>query len=493
MPRFGHLDIGENVGDAKDYNPMPVIQQYGQILAQRQAKHDQEVQQLGNELAKGYDPNGLRNDADKQLYLKTYNGIKDDAIAIENEKDPTKKAIGLSNIKQRLGDLGALADESKKQGGFERGIAMQHLQNPYLLDDNSAQRLTEGLQKSVRDPSLIKDASGFERKVDPDKVDKMYQAHRDLLTKNMQYDNGTQTPATVAGKRGAYVVQSRGIPMDGDGGAFENTLHWATALPDVQKSLQDRYPQIQGDTPQHTLGLRVKQYMNDSGDKEGIYDQTKPVFHEGIQPDKFYAHWNYEAQHPHKPAAVNLPSDPINNFQLPYNTAGEKGGFPISVKNFVPLTDANKTFAGSADIDMQNGGSIRPTQSAITGTIAGVGDIPVYNNDAGGGTIKKGTPAGDKAVQAGSANYRRMVIIQKKGDNGDMEQYLVDYNKLPANIKNSKPIKEALAKFEQTPVYGTQSAKKSIKSTDVAAKASAAGYSVKEYTDILKKNGVTIE
>ena len=113
MPRWGHLDIGENIGDAKSYDPMPIVQQYAQNLAQNKAKHEAEVKQLGDELAKGYDPNGLRNDADKAAYLKQYGGIRDAAIEAENEKDPTKKALALSGVRQKLNGLSAWAEGSK--------------------------------------------------------------------------------------------------------------------------------------------------------------------------------------------------------------------------------------------------------------------------------------------------------------------------------------------------------------------------------------------
>ena len=61
----GQLDIGIGQGAAQVFNPNPAIQQYAQNLAENKAKHEAEVKQLGDELAKGYDPAGLRNDVDK--------------------------------------------------------------------------------------------------------------------------------------------------------------------------------------------------------------------------------------------------------------------------------------------------------------------------------------------------------------------------------------------------------------------------------------------
>jgi|GEM_PF-3212077 len=298
----GHLDIGEGIGDAKAFNPSPAIQMYGQMLAQRKTKQDADNKYLADTLAKGYDPSGLRNDADRQSYLKQYATIKQTAIDSENEKDPMKKAMALAQVRQSLNDLGTYAEKSKKQGLQEHAWATAYQQNPNNWDDKALDAYRKSKDSEVNSPDTIQDFTTQQRRVDPDKVDKLYQAHKDLLTKNLQYDNGTQTPATVAGKKGAYVVQSRGIPMDGDNGALESTMHWATSQPDVQKSLADRYPNIQDPNPQKELGLRVKQYMADMGDSVGFYDQTKPVFHESYKPEApdklFYAHYQYELAHP---------------------------------------------------------------------------------------------------------------------------------------------------------------------------------------------------
>lgn len=153
----GHLDIGEGIGGAQVFNPNPAIQTYAGILQQRQAKQAADNKALGDELAKGYDPTGLRNDADKQAYLKQYNDIKQSAIDAENEKDNTKKAIALSSVRQQLNDLGAYAEGSKKQGVFERQMAMQAFQNPHLLTDNSAAQLKSQMQATWNDPSTIRD------------------------------------------------------------------------------------------------------------------------------------------------------------------------------------------------------------------------------------------------------------------------------------------------------------------------------------------------
>src|SRR3982751_6663533 len=126
----GHLDIGESIGDAKVFNPNPAIQMYGQILAQRRVKQDADNKYLGDILAKGYDPSTLRNDADRASYIKKYGDIKQAAINIADEKDLVKKALGLAQVRQQLGDLGTYAENSKKQGLQEHAFSQAYLTNP---------------------------------------------------------------------------------------------------------------------------------------------------------------------------------------------------------------------------------------------------------------------------------------------------------------------------------------------------------------------------
>lgn len=307
MPRWGNLNIGTGVGDAQAYNPMPVVQQYAQTLAENKARHDNEVKMLGDQLAKGYDPSGLRNDADKTSYINKYNQIKADGIAAENERDNTKRAIALAGVRQRLSDLSSFAQGSKKQGVFERQIALQHLNNPYLLDDNSATNLHGQLNKVWDDPSVIRDASGFERGVDPGKIDSKIEKHVSDVLKHspVTYDNGVIGPGQdVGGKKVYSITQNRIVPFQD---AYESTLNLASSDRDYQKFLSQKYPDIQTDNPQATLALRVKQDMTNRGYDKGFYDKPKSRDVQGEPRDKFYEHYDYEIRHP-KPNSTNTPN-----------------------------------------------------------------------------------------------------------------------------------------------------------------------------------------
>lgn len=332
----GNLSIGTGIGDAQVFNPHPAIQQYSDILADKKAKHEAEVKMLGQELAKGYDPSVLRNDADRQSYLKQYGDIKDQAIKAENEKDANKKALALAGVRQQLTNLGSFAEGSKKQGALERQLAMAHLQNRFLFDDTSAQRLKDGMQKVWNDDSVVKDPSQLERGVDPAKIDAEYEKHKNTILKgsNATYDNGTLSPVqNLLGKKTATLTQNRIVPYQE---AYEHTLNYATSDNDYQKYLHDKYPDVKSDNPKAELALRVKADMEARGDDRGFYDKPKVKEIEAYKPedDHFYEHYNYELAHP-KPNSTNTPNATAIIAEN-MRTSGDPSKFVPLIKNTLP-------------------------------------------------------------------------------------------------------------------------------------------------------------
>lgn len=305
----GRLDIGEGIGGAQVFNPMTAIQQYGQMLQQRQAKHDTEVKQLGDELAKGYDPAGLRNDADRKEYIKQYGGIRDDAIAIENEKDPTKKALGLAQIRQRLSDLGAFSEGSKKYATtIEQPLAKEHALHPYSVSDDTFKKLMDGNQRVWNDPANIKSWADVERGVDPNKEEAEYQKANENLSKSHPATYGPETiryGESVFGRKTATGTSNRIIPYHD---LLETQSHRATADLDYQKSLANRYGAIKDPNPQVQLAKRVAQDIADHNQQGGLitsktkeYEDRLPQ--EPVRPS-FLEQWNMN----HNGGNPNAPS-----------------------------------------------------------------------------------------------------------------------------------------------------------------------------------------
>lgn len=162
-----------------------------------------------------------------------------------------------------------------------------------------------------------------------------------------------------------------------------------------------------------------------------------------------------------KKASNDNAIEPQDVSQIPYATSAEdsNGGFNINMRNFVPVKSGDVAFGASPDIDLTNGGKPKELSPLSKFKIAGVGDVPLYKNSSG--AIQAGTPVRpqDEAIH-GLSNYKRMVVLEGEdpADKTKTVNYLMDYNKIPENVKNAKTFKEAISKFEQTPVYGSQPA-----------------------------------
>lgn len=298
----GNLHIGENIGGAQVFGHNPLVQQFGDMLAQRKARQDKDNQFLNEQLAQNYDPNSLRNDADKQSYLKQYSDIKNQAISAENEKDDKKRALAIAEVRQQLGNLGAYAEGSKKQGALEKQLAMEFMKNPDHYEDDSVQKYKNGLALEWKHPDVINNAASVERRPDPTKLLNKYNKLKTDLIKPTQWDNGKISNTTsFDGIKHGQLIQNRGVPIDGDSGAFETFMHMASADPDFKKGLRDMYPEINTGNPQQDLALRARKYMHDQGDEQGFFDKPKetpltgrapirPSFHD-IEYHKKYGVW----------------------------------------------------------------------------------------------------------------------------------------------------------------------------------------------------------
>lgn len=327
----GHLDIAEGRGDAGVFNPNPAIQMYGQLLAQRKAKQEAENVALASTLAKGYDPNGLRNDADRQSYINQYNAIKTAGINSANEKDPMKKALALAEVRQQLANLGQYADKSKHQGIQEQAWANHYMANPHEWGDDAIGAYRKSKDAAIGTPDVIGDFTTLQRRVDPTKMATLLKNHSDLMLKNspVTYDNGVVSPEQIVeGKKQRQVTQNRVIPF---ADALESTLHLASVDHDYQKYLSDAYKDIQGANEAETRALRVKQDLINQGYGGGFRD--KPIMRtvtaaQEPQPDRYYAHRDYAIAHPTPNALLGNQLTPVQtliiNMQQGVPGSGEK-------------------------------------------------------------------------------------------------------------------------------------------------------------------------
>ena len=125
---------------------------------------------------------------------------------------------------------------------------------------------------------------------------------------------------------------------------------------DAKASIDSRYHDIVGATPQETKMLRIRQNLIDRGDltvgqdgslQTGVSEKTKPEFKPNYAPDKFYAHYDYRLANP--AGGPQVPNTP-QPMTIPYAGTGV-----VHAPNYVPVSLPSKNFAGATGINLQTG------------------------------------------------------------------------------------------------------------------------------------------
>lgn len=301
MPN-GQLQIGNGIGEAADWNSAPAAQALINTFQQQQAQQQAKQQALVSQLA-SLNPTGIR-DADKPDYQNKYNDWKQSVINANNlPKNSPQRLQSLADAQNKYDDINDFIGQSKKEALNEHAIGNQWINNPHLFSDDSHAKLMKSLQSPMSSSSFIPGSQyqNLGRYVDDSKVDDAFDTANQTALKQTAYGNPIQSVGhdTQGNKTGVIVHNEREIaPAD----LLTNAAHMYTVSPDIKASIDKRYANINGDTPQQTMMLRLKQNALDRGDltqdsdgnlSSEVNESTKPEFKANTQPDKFYAHFNY--------------------------------------------------------------------------------------------------------------------------------------------------------------------------------------------------------
>ncbi len=507
----GNLLIGENQGGAQVFAPNPAIQQYVQMLQQRQAKRESENKYLNDQMAQ-VKPDGLRNDADRSNFFNQYAKVKQDAIDAENERDPMKKAMAIAGVRQRLTDLNSYTDQSKQQAAKEKLFNTTYMANPSAFSDEAVAAHRKSYDAAVDSPDVIKDYTTLARQIDPNKIEQEQRAVEQGLLKNTQWNNPVISDANVAGRKAAFIQNNRVVDPQH---LYEDAMHRFDAKGDFEHYIKQSYPDIfTQNNPVAAKALAVKQYIDSRGP---VAEYSKPV--EKIapippQPDRFYDHYNYQLAHPRDGGESTklLPTQALGAQMMNGNlNAGEQ------FLNYAPLTQFKK---GEKPLIKNVNGyhiitvpdQVSPDTKAIKTNAEAKSE---YLKDPEKSDKTLGLFGGKPVPYEQSEYYKDNPPLEeyKIIPNGNSQSYTldpnnpIDYNaqlaeiarrlKIPVNEINKQVGGKASRgnnaaieeKLKQTP----QPARKTIKRTEINSKASAAGYSAEEYTNLLKQKGVKIE
>jgi hypothetical protein len=166
------------------------------------------------------------------------------------------------------------------------------------------------------------------------------------------------------------------------------------------------------------------------------------------------------------------------------------------LEGFVKVSIPSKNFAGSTGIDMATGQAAKLNEATNDYEVVGATNarfLPkgakIDGKDASGALAQEG--------YKGETVSKPMILVQMKRAGGlKPKNILIPFDRMPQNL--TKKDKEILSGFvpatqSKSTQAKPQSAPKVINKSDVASRANAAGYSVAEYTKLLKERGIKIQ
>jgi len=458
-----HLNIAPGVGESAYWDTTPAIQAFTNVLAQRKAEQAKKDQDLINQASK-LNPEAIR-DADRQDYINKYNDWKQTQMAANQLPTNSRQRLDqLATAQQKYNDLNNFIYESKKEAANEHGVSNMLLQNPHMFSDEAHGQLIKSMQSPMSHSDFIpgNNYNRLERYIDHTKVDEGFDAANKEALKQQEWSNPIQSQGRdrQGNKTGVVVHNERQVePED----LLATHAHMYTLSPDIRASIDKRYANIEGQNPQETMMLRLRQNAIDRGDltvgpngqlQTAVNEKTKPEFKPNYRPDLYYEHklWDWQ----NNPNGQNGPPAQPQSITIPF----AKGGV-VHAPNYVPLSLPNKNFAGAQSINMENGKPEKNLNSSDTYAIVGAGDFPVIKQYKSPGVKYDlgGTIAQPEFIKnnPNAVEYKRMVHVQQKdplNPDAPVINHLVPYENLPKNVANQKDVRTALSGLNKTPVYG---------------------------------------
>lgn len=523
MPQNNAALYGENKGAAQIIDTTSGAQQgFAQALARQQQQRQLELKQLTDRQAQ-LRPDGLRNDADRQDFFNQVADWTNKAKTAMNERDPYKKSLAQSQADQAYLQAQDLVNRSKQGAIKDNTMTQALLDNAkrHQYTDTAVADAQANFKRGVNDKNYISDYTALQRAPDLAGFDKRVKDLNDARLNNTQ-ENYKLGPLTNIGN-----TQQTPITKYKQADAHAQALDYlneATVNPDFANVLEKKYPQLyqgaQTEQQYHEAhALAAAQLAKDNV----LYKDMGTTFtkNDETDADKAALHAKnrlFDAAHPtFSQVQSNLPT-PI---QQHYVEPMRNGGVP-ELDQFLSLADKGQFRATEKPTaSVVNGYHVIhiPDQVTVDQKVAkaneaakkGYADNKEYNDDAKH-FWQKGTP---KTFEESSQYTDPYKVVKPAEDISLDPTNKVDYyakagtiaNRLhipvgevnnmaggkggrgtiPTSGKLTEPIKTddgiKLSKPQKT----------IIKSSDIPSKAAALGWTIEEYTNLLKKQGIKIQ
>lgn len=448
---------GANVNGAFPvYDTSGNVNLYAKILAKQQAERQAEQKALADQLGK-VKIDGLR-DADKPEFYNKYNEWKSMPARISQEKDQLKKMQLQSEFDQKFMELNDFVGKSKNYGKLHTDISSKFLDDRFrnqFSDDAVAQWQRSG-QLPLSSKELVTDPSTLARQIDTSKILDDLAKVDDQLLQSAKYDNPITRRVTSGNKTGTESIYTRKV--DPKVQALNYAMKYdtdRTFKAFVQKEYADLFDQM-GDEEAKAAAIM------DLTSKRPLVKQDSPKMDWDRNEEMTEYQRRSLALREAEASGLGNGAGDAQNINIPFSNG--KGN--LTATSYVPLSLSKKNFAGSPAWDLNTGKKVPALTSSSDYEIVGIGNFPIIKSNTTKdkslwGAIaqpdfKKRNP---KAVQ--DTPGVQVQIVQ----DGVTYDYIVPYDRLPENIKNSKPVRDALAKFK--PAQSTGDYKSSSKAKEM--------------------------
>jgi len=459
-----NVSRGINQGAAQIYNSTQnAVNTYARTVAQQQAKREAEQKALADKLSQ-FNTEGLR-EVDKDGFYQVYDGWKNKTYEAMKAKDPKERFRLQAEAEKERQKAQKYVFDSKAKTQRDLAVGTKVLGKPHFFSEQGKQLYNKSLSAPIYSKDDIVDYSTIPLGYDKSKVVSEINKLNEELLKFGKYDEVEGVTKKAGDLTVAEFAKIKRVPQEAQLRAYEMLYRGNDGF---KAMLEESYPQLDWDNNE---GQAMQMALTDMVTNaplvkdEGVERRSVPKPDNWQEKALFYdmlRDGNREAGQGGEGSGESISMD------IPF----AKGTGSFTAEEYVPISLPKKNFAGSSFIDLKTG---KPSTEKLPSSgdyeIVGVTNVPIINDRIKDKSLVGAVSQPKFARENPQSVVRKpMIHVQLPITGGGKRDYLIPYDRLPENVKSSKAVREALAKFRPaTPTSQPQkttqptSGKKTIK------------------------------
>lgn len=489
MASNSNVSRGIGHGEAQVYSSSSPINTYAKLLAQQKLQREKEVNDIQSYLGTAK-MDGLR-EADRDDYFKMYDKWRDKATMAYKASNGLERATLKADADKELAQLNKLVADSKQVArdyhDFQGKLIDDRIRDQF--SDDAVSKVQQSAKLPLSNPNFIKDFTTLERQVDTSKILGEFDKIDDqLLQSNAKYDNPRMREIKNGDKVGTeYLYTKRVDPAI-------QALNYGVKY-DTDKAtkvfIQKQYAPLFDTLPEEEAKAQA---IQDLVSKRSLIREDAPKIDWQPKPDNWKEKMDYaEGLRRSRPDRGDGDGGGGNNFTVTEKTF-YRPAFQATNGTEVPETPIAKFDRYVA---------VNPVSFGTSQLSSGYNISTGKNERVAGNASLELTGIGYTTVKGGKKQMKASVV------DSDGQEWLFNVSDIPLktredkyvnsairavgtppkNVVKPKPTKETVTVKETTKPKST---KKEVNEADIPSFAKRAGYTVKEYKELLKRIGVKV-